>query len=127
MSASLAVETERGRVVGTVMSGLLIGILLARTFSGLVAAAFGWRVVFWVAAAIMVALALTLRLRLPRVPPTTDMRYRGVLRSVLSLIAAEPVLRLRMRSASSRSAASARCGRRCRSCCPRRRSTTATG
>ena len=96
MSASLAVETERGRVVGTVMSGLLIGILLARTFSGLVAAAFGWRVVFWVAAAIMVALALTLRLRLPRVPPTTDMRYRGVLRSVLSLIAAEPVLRLRM-------------------------------
>jgi predicted MFS family arabinose efflux permease len=96
MSASLAVETERGRVVGTVMSGLLIGILLARTFSGLVAAAFGWRVVFWIAAAIMIALALTLRLRLPRVPPTTDMRYRGVLRSVLSLIADEPVLRLRM-------------------------------
>jgi predicted MFS family arabinose efflux permease len=96
MSASLAVETERGRVVGTVMSGLLIGILLARTFSGLVAAAFGWRVVFWVAAGIMVALALTLRVRLPRVPPTTDMRYRGVLRSVLSLVAAEPVLRLRM-------------------------------
>jgi predicted MFS family arabinose efflux permease len=96
MSASLAVETERGRVVGTVMSGLLIGILLARTFSGLVAAALGWRVVFWVAAGIMVTLALTLRLRLPRVPPTTDMRYRGVLRSVLSLIASEPVLRLRM-------------------------------
>ena len=96
MSASLALETERGRVVGTVMSGLLIGILLARTFSGLLAAALGWRVVFWVAAAIMVALSLTLRLRLPRVPPTTDMRYRGVLRSVLSLIAGEPVLRLRM-------------------------------
>ncbi len=96
MSASLADESERGRVVGTVMSGLLIGILLARTFSGLVAAAFGWRVVFWIAAAIMIALALTLRIRLPRVPPTTDMRYRGVLRSVLSLIAAEPVLRLRM-------------------------------
>ena len=96
MSASLAAESERGRVVGTVMSGLLIGILLARTFSGLVAAALGWRVVFWFAAAIMVALAVTLRLRLPRVPPTTDLRYRGVLRSVLSLIAAEPVLRLRM-------------------------------
>jgi predicted MFS family arabinose efflux permease len=96
MSASLAVETERGRVVGTVMSGLLIGILVARTFSGLVAAAFGWRVVFWIAAGVMIALALTLRLRLPRVPRTTDMRYRGVLRSVLSLTAAEPVLRLRM-------------------------------
>jgi predicted MFS family arabinose efflux permease len=96
MSASLAAESERGRVVGTVMSGLLIGILLARTFSGLLAAALGWRIVFWVAAGIMVALALTLRTRLPRVPPTTDMHYRGVLRSVLSLIAAEPVLRLRM-------------------------------
>jgi predicted MFS family arabinose efflux permease len=96
MSASLAAESERGRVVGTVMSGLLIGILLARTFSGLLAAALGWRSVFWVAAGIMVVLALTLRARLPRVPPTTDMRYRGVLRSVLSLIAAEPVLRLRM-------------------------------
>jgi predicted MFS family arabinose efflux permease len=96
MSASLAAESERGRAVGTVMSGLLIGILLARTFSGLLAAALGWRGVFWVAAGIMVALALTLRARLPRVPATTDMRYRGVLRSVLSLIAAEPVLRLRM-------------------------------
>jgi len=96
MSASLADESARGRVVGTVMSGLLIGILLARTFSGLLAAALGWRIVFWVAAGIMVALALTLRARLPRVPPTTDMRYRGVLRSVLSLISAEPVLRLRM-------------------------------
>jgi predicted MFS family arabinose efflux permease len=96
MSASLAAESDRGRVVGTVMSGLLIGILLARTFSGLIAAALGWRVVFWVAAAIMVGLALTLRLRLARVLPTTDMRYRSVLRSVLSLIAAEPVLRLRM-------------------------------
>jgi len=96
MSASLAAESERGQVVGTVMSGLLIGILLARTVSGLLAAALGWRVVFWVAAGIMVLLALTLRARLPRVPPTTELDYRGVLRSVLSLIAAEPVLRLRM-------------------------------
>jgi predicted MFS family arabinose efflux permease len=96
MSASLAAESDRGQVVGTVMSGLLIGILLARTFSGLLAAALGWRVVFWAAAGIMVALALTLRVRLPRVPPTTELGYRGVLRSVLSLIAAEPVLRLRM-------------------------------
>jgi predicted MFS family arabinose efflux permease len=96
MSASLAAESERGRVVGTVMSGLLIGILLARTVSGLLAAALGWRVVFWVAAGIMVALAVTLRARLPRVPPTTELGYGGALRSVLSLIAAEPVLRLRM-------------------------------
>ena len=96
MSASLARESERGRVVGTVMSGLLIGILLARTFSGLVAAVFGWRIVYWIACAAMVALAATLRAVLPRVPVTTELRYHQVLRSVLSLIAVEPVLRLRM-------------------------------
>jgi predicted MFS family arabinose efflux permease len=74
----------------------LIGILVARTVSGLLAAAFGWRFVFWVAAGVMVALTLVLRARLPRVPPTTDISYARVLRSVLSLIATEPVLRLRM-------------------------------
>ena len=96
MSSSLAAEHERGSVVGTVMSGLLIGILLARTVSGLIAAAFGWRVVFWFAAAAMVILAATLRRALPRVPPTTDLSYGGLLRSVLALVREEPVLRQRM-------------------------------
>ncbi len=96
MSSSLSAEHERGSVVGTVMSGLLIGILLARTVSGLIAAAAGWRVVFWFAAAAMVVLAATLRRVLPRVPPTTDLSYGGLLRSVLSLVRAEPILRQRM-------------------------------
>jgi predicted MFS family arabinose efflux permease len=96
MTSSLARPHERGQVVGTVMSGLLIGILLARTFSGIIASLLGWRVVFWVGAAVLVALALVLRRVLPRVPPTTDLRYGRVLRSVLALIASEPVLRQRM-------------------------------
>jgi predicted MFS family arabinose efflux permease len=96
MSSSLSADEERGRVVGTVMSGLLIGILLARTVSGLIAAAFGWRTVFWFAAAAMLALSVTLRRALPRVPPTADLSYRGLLRSVLALIREEPVLRQRM-------------------------------
>jgi predicted MFS family arabinose efflux permease len=96
MSSSLAAEHERGSVVGTVMSGLLIGILLARTVSGLIAAAFGWRVVYWFAAAAMVILAATLRRALPRVPPTTDLSYGGLLRSVAALVREEPVLRQRM-------------------------------
>jgi predicted MFS family arabinose efflux permease len=96
MSSSLSADEERGRVVGTVMSGLLIGILLARTVSGLIAAALGWRTVFWFAAAAMLALSVTLRRALPRVPPTTDLSYRGLLRSVLALIREEPVLRQRM-------------------------------
>ena len=96
MSSSLSAEHERGQVVGTVMSGLLIGILIARTVSGLIAAAFGWRTVFALAAVGMVALAGTLRRRLPLVPPTTSLSYGGVLRSVVTLIRIEPVLRQRM-------------------------------
>jgi predicted MFS family arabinose efflux permease len=96
MSSSLSAEHERGSVVGTVMSGLLIGILLARTVSGLIAAAAGWRTVFWFAAAAMVLLAATLRRALPRVPPTTDLSYGGLLRSVLALVREEPMLRQRM-------------------------------
>ncbi|MGZ4175189.1 MAG: MFS transporter [Solirubrobacteraceae bacterium] len=96
MSSSLSADHERGSVVGTVMSGLLIGILLARTVSGLLAAALGWRVVFWFAAGAMVTLAVTLRRVLPRVPPTTDLSYGGLLRSIVGLIREEPVLRRRM-------------------------------
>jgi predicted MFS family arabinose efflux permease len=96
MSSSLSAEHERGSVVGTVMSGLLIGILMARTVSGLIAAALGWRVVFWFAAAVMVTLAATLRRVLPRIPPTTELAYGGLLRSVVGLIREEPVLRQRM-------------------------------
>ena len=96
MSSSLAAEHERGRVVGTVMSGLLTGILIARTISGLIAAAFGWRTVFALAAVGMVALAGTLRRGLPRIAPTTQLSYGAVLRSVLVLVREEPVLRQRM-------------------------------
>jgi predicted MFS family arabinose efflux permease len=96
MASSLAADHERGRVVGMVMSGLLIGILLARTFSGLVAAAFGWRTVFVVAAVAMLVLAAKLRRALPVVPPTTKLSYGGLLRSVAELIRSERVLRQRM-------------------------------
>ncbi len=96
MSSSLAGEHERGRVVGTVMSGLLIGILLARTISGLVAQLLGWRVIFVVAAVAMVLLSGVLRFALPRVPATEKLRYPALLRTVLHLVRDEPLLRQRM-------------------------------
>jgi predicted MFS family arabinose efflux permease len=96
MSSSMSAENERGKVVGTVMSGLLIGILLGRTVSGLIAASFGWRTVFYLGAAAMLVIAATLRRALPRVPPTTELTYGELLRSVLVLIRGEPVLRQRM-------------------------------
>jgi predicted MFS family arabinose efflux permease len=96
MSAHLAAENERGRVVGTVMSGLLIGILLSRTASGLIAQWFGWRTVFACGAVLMLAMATLLRARLPTVAPTSDHSYGRALKSVLTLIREEPVLRQRM-------------------------------
>jgi len=94
-SANLAAAEERGKVVGTVMSGLLLGILAARTVSGYLAQLGGWRSVYWFAAGLMLLLALALRLRLPQAPPVTDLRYSALLRSVLALVREEPVLRIR--------------------------------
>ena len=93
-AASLAAPEERGKVVGTVMSGLLIGILLARTASGLVDAWLGWRAVFLLASALMLALAGALRFALPRsVPEPTGLTYLGLLRSLIGLVREERVLR----------------------------------
>ena len=96
MASSLAADHERGRVVGTVMSGLLIGILAARTASGILAGLLGWRAVFVIATAVMVLLAATLRWALPQVPPTESLPYRSLLRSVVRIVAEEPLLRQRM-------------------------------
>ncbi|GHO43062.1 MFS transporter [Ktedonospora formicarum] len=93
LAASMAYEHERGRVVGTVMSGLLIGILLARTVSGVVCANLGWRAMYWIAAGLMVLLALVLRFLLPPDRPRSDMSYPQLLRSLWSLLRSEPGLR----------------------------------
>lgn len=77
MASTLAAEPEKGRVVGKVMSGLLVGILVARTASGLIAELGGWRLVFGVSAVLMVALSAVLRARLPEVRPTTTLLARG--------------------------------------------------
>jgi predicted MFS family arabinose efflux permease len=95
-ASQLAGEEERGRIVGQVMSGLLIGILLARTFSGLVAAVAGWRVVFVAAAVAMVALSVALWRALPAVPNSEQAPYLRLLGSVIKLVRGEPLLRLRM-------------------------------
>ncbi len=92
-AASLAHPEQRGRVVGMVMSGLLIGVLLARTVSGVVAAQLGWRAVYWIAAIMMIVLAITLRLVLPKEEPHTSMSYPGLLRSLWGLLRTEPVVR----------------------------------
>jgi len=92
-AASLAPPQERGRVVGTIMSGLLIGVLLARVVSGFIGAHLGWRAMYWIAAAMMLALIPLLRKLLPREQPRPRVSYPELLRSLWGLIRTEPVLR----------------------------------
>jgi predicted MFS family arabinose efflux permease len=93
LAAHLAPPEQRGRAVGTVMGGLLVGILLARTASGFVGAHLGWRAVYVAAAALMIALAFTLRVLLPPSAPDLTMRYGALLRSLFTIAREEPVLR----------------------------------
>ncbi|HVB72046.1 MAG TPA: MFS transporter [Ktedonobacteraceae bacterium] len=92
-AATLAAPRERGRVVGTIMSGLLIGILLARTVSGFVGAQFGWRTMYWIAAGMTLALTFILRLLLPKERPSTHISYPQLLRSLWGFARSEPVVR----------------------------------
>ena len=78
------------------MSGLLTGILLARTVSGLIAGAAGWRAPFILAAVLMAVLAAVLWRALPRVPPPSSLPYGRLLLSVATLVRDEPVLRRRI-------------------------------
>ena len=94
-AASLAGDENRGQVVGTVMSGLLLGILLARTLSGLIAGGGAWRTIYWFAAGLAALLALVLARALPRTHPQTTLSYRSLLRSTLQLLAEHSLLRRR--------------------------------
>lgn len=94
-SAGLVGIEIRGRVVGTVMSGLLVGILLSRTLSGLLAAVAGWRTVYWISAALVLGLAILLRWRLPAQRPEHELQahYGQLLASLWSVVRSQPVLR----------------------------------
>ena len=92
-AADLAPPEARGRTVGTVMSGLLLGILLGRVLSGAVARHAGWRPMFFLAAGIAVLVGLLLARLLPRSRPQVTSTYGGLLASLLALIRAYPALR----------------------------------
>ncbi|MGW2656457.1 MFS transporter [Streptomyces sp. NPDC001478] len=96
-AASLARPGDRGRVVGLVTSGIVTGILLARTVSGLLADLADWRAVYLASAALTALLALVVRRVLPRrtTARPAALRYGPLLRSTVTLFAREPLLRLR--------------------------------
>jgi predicted MFS family arabinose efflux permease len=81
--------------VGTVMSGLLGGIMLARPFSSFIAGTLGWRAVFYISAGMMLALLMLLRRILPQRQPHSTLTYSQILLSLPGLVARTPVLRRR--------------------------------
>ncbi|QBF28480.1 MFS transporter [Pseudomonas tructae] len=95
-AAVLATPSQRGQAVGSVTSGIVLGILLARFTSGLIADLAGWRAVYFVSAGLMLVIAAVFCKVLPAAEsPLRQHRYPALIRSLFMLYLTEPVLRLR--------------------------------
>lgn len=93
IAPDLVDDSQRGRAIGIVMTGLLLGILLARTFAGWVSRIHGWQLVF-VIAAVMNAAFVPLLLRvMPKLPPKQKLRYADAMKSLWTLFRTQPLLR----------------------------------
>ncbi|MEY0431722.1 MFS transporter [Providencia rettgeri] len=95
LAASIAKPHKRGKAVGMIMSGLLLGILLARTVSGAVAMVGGWRAIYWVAFALLMLLMIVLAIKLPRYHQKTNLNYFQLIGSIGRLFFGTPVLAVR--------------------------------
>ncbi|KAA6165605.1 MFS transporter [Pseudomonas veronii] len=95
LAAHLSPAESRGRVVGSIMGGLLLGILLARPVSSVVADHFGWRAMFMAAAALMAFISVVLMLTIPKRQPDHSASYGQLLRSLGTLLRDQPLLRQR--------------------------------
>ena len=100
IAASMAEPERRGRVIGDVMSGLMVGILLARPSASFIASLLGWRAFYASSSIAMMALTVVLAVRLPRREPDARHGYLALIASLGRLLASEPVLRRRALTAS---------------------------
>jgi predicted MFS family arabinose efflux permease len=94
-AATLAAPQERTWAIGMVLSGLLTGVLLSRTFAGIVAQLADWRGVYAAAAVLMAVTTVTMWRLLPDLPPEVEAGYATQLRQTLALVRSQPVLRWR--------------------------------
>ena len=93
LGIDLTPPQQRGNTVGTLMAGLLVGILLARTAAGFLGDAVGWRVTYAIASAVMVIAGFVLMIELPHHPPSLRMNYSRLMHSMIELWFEQPVLR----------------------------------
>lgn len=94
LAGDLADPASRGRVVGTIASGVLTGILLSRTVSGVIAEVAGWRSVYVLAAVVAVVLAFLLARAVPRLPRRERVRYPQLIASVVGVVRAHRAVRV---------------------------------
>jgi len=92
-AVGLVPAEQRGRAIGVVMGGLLTGILLSRTASGVLAGVVGWRATFALAAGLMGLTAALIRVALPAQRPAQPLAWRAILASLLGVVRDEPLLR----------------------------------
>jgi predicted MFS family arabinose efflux permease len=93
LAAHLSSAEKRGKVIGIIMSGLLVGIVLSRTVSGLLGAWLGWRGMFWIAAVITTILLIIMRVLFPVSKPSYKGNYASLMKSLLTLTREQPLLR----------------------------------
>ena len=96
LAANLAPAAERGRVVGQVMSGLILGILFARALAGFISGVAGWRAVYLVSAVMLTLTLVVLARALPVRRPAYPDGYLALMRSLVTIFRREPVLRRRV-------------------------------
>ncbi|MGN6511820.1 MAG: MFS transporter [Chitinophaga sp.] len=93
LAAALAEPQKRGKVIGVIMSGLLIGILLSRTVSGVIGEHLGWRAMFWIAGALSFLMMAIMLFTFPKSKPSFGGSYGALMRSLLTLAKEQPLLR----------------------------------
>ncbi|HWH83534.1 MAG TPA: MFS transporter [Burkholderiaceae bacterium] len=95
MATHLSSPSVRGRVVGSITSGLLVGVMSARPVAGLLSSAYGWRAVFVVCAAALASMTVALRIVLPEHRAGRKESYPALISSLPRLLQDTPVLRQR--------------------------------
>ena len=94
-AAHMTSEAGRGKAVGNVVSGLMLGIMLARPVSSFVADVLSWHAMFAISAVVMAVLAVVLRVALPARVPPSPLPYGAMLASMVTIVRTTPLLRRR--------------------------------
>jgi predicted MFS family arabinose efflux permease len=93
LAASMTPGNKRGSTIGTIMAGLLVGILASRSLSGAVGSFYGWRAMYYIAAGVCVVLLVLMRLRFPQSRPSFNGHYGQLMKSVARYAVTQPALR----------------------------------